>query len=52
MDVLTEYASSDITERRLGVVTVERLSGGLPENTEFSETSRLPNLAFARDDPG
>jgi len=34
------------------VVTVPRLGGGLPVNMEFSETSRLPNLAFARDDPG
>jgi hypothetical protein len=34
VDFPTEYASSDITERKLGVEIVRRLGGRLPENIE------------------
>jgi hypothetical protein len=42
---LTEWPSSDVGGRRLGVVTVRRLDG----REESAETRRLPNLAFAED---
>src|SRR6267154_968070 len=35
VDVLTEYALSNTTERKLGVVTVGRLGGRLREKIEF-----------------
>lgn len=47
---LTEFPSSNVGGRRLGVLTVRRLAGrAAAANEESAETRRLPNLAFAED---
>ena len=47
---LTEFPSSDVGGRRLGVLAFRRLAGRIAAaNEESAETRRLPNLAFAED---
>lgn len=47
---LTEFPSSDVGGRRLGVLAFRRLAGRTAAaNEESAETRRFPNLAFAED---